>query len=82
MAAGEGEYEEIYQFLQYRKYPADFEKTQKRNLRRKANNNYKVDRGLLYYHHKDKPEWKQVPRNSKDKERILASCHANAEGNK
>ena len=81
MAAGEEDYEEIYQFLQYGQYPSDLDKNHKRNFRRKAKNNYKVERGLLFYHHKNSSEWKQVPRNSKDKERILASCHTScAEG--
>ena len=67
-------------FFSTGQYPADLDKNQKRNFRRKANNNHKVERGLLYYHQKDSSEWKQVPRDSKEKERILASCHASVEG--
>ena len=73
MAAGV--YEDIYKFLQRGQYPPELNKNEKRNFRRKANNNYRVDRGLLFYHHKDSTEWKQVPRNCEEKERILESCH-------
>lgn len=80
MATREDDYENIYQFLQYGKYPEDMDKNQKRNFRRKAKDNYKLDKGILYYHQRGSSEWKQVPRSWKDRKRILASCHASAEG--
>ena len=51
-------------------------KIKKRNFRRKALNNYEVKKGLLYYHQISK----QVPRSSKDKQRIVNACHSSAEG--
>ena len=76
MATGE----EDYNFLQYGQYPADYNKNQKRNFRRKALNNYEVKKGLLYYHQNGSKVSKQVPRSSKDKQRIVNACHSSAEG--
>ena len=39
---------------------------QKRKFRRKAKDNYKLDKGLLYYHQRGSSELKQVPQSWKD----------------
>ncbi len=67
-------------FYTWGQYPESFIKNQKRNLQRKANDNYNVERGILYYHQKGSSDWKQVPRTFEDKQKILISCHASTEG--
>lgn len=81
MASEEREYQDIYNFLQHHQYPPGYDKSQKRNFRRKATTNYKVDKGLLYFCKKGSKEWRQVARSSRDKERILIACHSLSEGN-
>ena len=84
----EVEYDAVYNFLQHHRYPDGFDKAQKRALRRKANDHFRVSKGLLLYCRKktatsrgEPRAWKQVPRSAADRLRILETCHASVEGN-
>ena len=79
MAANEDNYDFLYDFLRYHRYPNGFTKCDKRALRRKATN-YKVESGQLFYYHKSEQTWKQVPRSSTERIRILEACHSLPEG--
>ena len=74
------DYEAIYNFLFNHVYPEGFSKVQKRALRRKASDNYKVDRGQLFYKKSGTQNWKQVPRINRERRRILETCHGLPEG--
>ncbi len=63
MAAGEDEYEVLYMGP-----GAEAAELYQRNLQRKANDNYNVERGILYYHQKGSSDWKQVQRTFEDKQ--------------
>ena len=80
------DYDNIYEFLLYHRYPTGFSKNQKRILRRKSQEHFRVKQGLLFYSrvprskthgHRD---WKQVPRTAQDQERIIEACHSSLEG--
>ena len=77
----EVEHDQIYQYLRSQQYPEGYSKDQKRNFRRKCANNYRIEKGILYYHAKDSAQWKQVPRSKRAKERIMEACHTLPEGN-
>jgi hypothetical protein len=81
MATGEEDYEAIYQYLRCGVYPAGVtEKNSRRNFRRKANDNYMIKHGHLYYHKKGGKEWRKVPQTRKERERVLESCHTDLGG--
>ena len=79
MATDEDSYDLLYDILRYHRYPNVFTKCDKRALRRKATN-YKVKSGHLLYYHKTGQTWKQVPRSSTERVRILEACHSLPEG--
>ena len=81
------EFNEIYDFLAYRRYPNGFSKNQKRILRRKNAAHFRVRRGMLFYSKMPKSvsggkklQWRQVPRTTEEKNRILEACHSSNEG--
>ena len=78
MAKDLHEYDAIYEYLRSGSYPSDFNKNQRRALRRKASTNYSVDKEHLLYQRSG--SWKQVPRHSEERYRILKLCHAHPEG--
>ncbi len=43
------DYEEIYQFLIFHRYPTGFSKNQKRVLRRRSQDYFRVKKGVLFY---------------------------------
>ncbi len=49
MATEEEEYDAVFHFLRSGQYPAGFSKNEKRALRRKAKDNYKVEKDALFY---------------------------------
>lgn len=69
------EYEDVYSYLFSHSYPNNYTKQQKRALRRKAEN-FKVEKGALFYLHKLSTRWKQVPRSENERKRILEACHS------
>ena len=77
----EQEYDKIYKYLHCKQYPERISKDQKRNFRRKCLNNYKIQKGILYYHAKGSAEWKQVIASKKEQDRIIKACHALPQGN-
>ena len=86
--------DEIYEFLTFHRYPAGFSKNQKRVLRRKSQEHFRVKRGLLFYSGLPRSqaddakrqgkrvdrEWRQVPQTEEKRERIIQSCHSSLEG--
>ena len=78
------EYDEVYEFLNFQRYPTGFSKNQKRVLRRKSQEHFRVRRGLLFYSgvpnsqadnakrqgKRVDREWRQVPRTEADRKRI------------
>ena len=88
------EYVEIHEFLSLNQYPTGFSKSQKRVLRRRSQNNFRLKRGLLFYSRVSKTEaddakrhgkrldreWRQVARSEAQRERIIQSCHSSLEG--
>ena len=79
------DYNEIYDFLAF--HPTGVSKNQKRVLRRKSTEHFRVKRGILSYskipkaHAGDKRRhWRQVPRTVEEQKRILHACHSEKEG--
>ena len=85
------EYEEIHEFLTFQQYPTGFSKNQKRVLRRRSQNHFRVK---LFYSRvsqieaddakrqgkrRDR-EWRQVAWSEAQRERIIHSCHSSLEG--
>ncbi len=80
MATEEEEYDAVFHFLRSGEYPAGFSKNEKRALRRKAKDNYKVEKDALFYRPRGGSSWKKVPRFWKERERIIDVCHVLPEG--
>ena len=55
-------------------------KKQKRVLRRKCLDKFKVKRGCLYHSNDGQVDWKEVPRDHAHVERIPECCHSSLEG--
>ena len=80
-------YDSIYRYLESGIYPEGLLKNEKRNFRRKCKENFKIEKGQLYYSKSDRctathkePEWKLCVKNEDDKQRMLRSCHSSATG--
>ena len=77
----------IFTYLESGIYPAGLSKNEKRNLRRKCNENFKVENGQLYYRRsnrcttQEECEWKLCIKTVEEKQRVLRSCHSSATGN-
>ncbi len=85
----EQDYEATFGFLTFHCYPIGFSKKEKRILRRKCQEHFRVKRGLLYYSalrkceadaakrqgKRMKQEWRRVPKTG-ERKRILESCHS------
>ena len=72
--------DDIENFLRNAKYPDGLSKGEKANFRKKVKNNYRIDRGQLYYKKAgddgaDASVWKMCVRSEEEKGRILKSCH-------
>ena len=80
MDAGLAEYDAIYHYLRDKEYPLGYDKNQKRVLRRKACANYRVNKEHLEHYQGSSGVWKQVPRSTEQRNRILELCHALPEG--
>ena len=78
------DYECIFTYLESGIYPAGLSKNEKRNLRRKCNENFKVENGQLYYRRsnrcttQEECEWKLCIKTVEEKQRVLRSCHSSA----
>ena len=66
--------EELYYFCSIKTYPTGFSKNQKRALKRKCQEKFKVERRYLYY---NKVDWRQVPR---DRGHVERSCRSSLQG--
>ena len=74
------EYEAIAEYLQFQRYPVGYAKNQKRSLRRKAIDHYKIKKSSLYYSVDGKTAWRKVIRTSQEKRRVMESCHSSPQG--
>ena len=84
MVLTDQDYEDIYQYLCFRRYRTDSSKNQRRIVRRRAKEHFKVKNGRLFYttgKTKAAPKWRLVVKDVKERKRILESCH-NGTGNK
>ena len=86
------EYEDVYAYLEKSKYPESLTKDGKRNWRRKCLENFKVERGQLFFRKGQRKavqedvmgereqQWKLCIKTSEEKERVMKSCHTSATG--
>ena len=78
------DYEAVCDYLQYEKYPNGFSKNQRRVLRRKCLERFKLESGVLYYSSQPKTSteraWRVTVKSRQEAERILQSCHADPHG--
>ena len=83
------DYEVVYAYLNSGTYPTGFSKNQRRALRRKCLEHFKVSAGTLYFSSESKSsikegkerKWKTAVRTVNEKKRILEACHSNRQGN-
>lgn len=77
------DYEIVYDYLNAGSYPSNWSKNDKRILRRRCANNFKISKGVLYYSTKKggtRNDWRIVVKNDDEKKRIMNACHSNPEG--
>ncbi len=78
------DYEIVYNYLYARNYTSSWSKNEKRVLRRRCTNNFKISKGILYYSAEKgtKDDWRIVVKNDAEKKqkRIMNACHNNPEG--
>ena len=88
----EEEYHAIYQYLVFKRYPNGLSKNEKRMLRRRAKEHYRMKNGRLLYSavgrsrskaitDKGKSRaWKIVVKTEEERKKILQSCHSGSGG--
>ncbi len=79
------QYKEVLDFLSYKSYPEGYSKNQNRQLRRKCQQNFCIQHGLLFYAKTSissgmKQEWRQVVKGEEEQKQVLESCHSSVEG--
>ena len=74
------EYDAIFHYLRTDHHPPGLSRDQRRSLRRKAKNNYRVRKERLLIGKSQLETWKQVPRSREERDRIMKLCHALPEG--
>ena len=75
----EQDYEDIFQYLLTRKYRPDCSKNQRRIIRRRAKEHFKLKNGRLFYSSgktRAGSKWRLVIKEMNERKRILASCHS------
>ena len=79
----------MYNFSAFHRYPESYSKNQKRSLRRKSKDHFKIENGNHFYSAAAEKKvgcteriWRRVIRKCTDEERsgILSSCHCLLEG--
>ena len=78
----------VENYLRFGRYPDAYSNEEKANLRRKCHNNYQFNNGVLYYRRaiksniskQEEEDWRVCVHADEEKQRILDSCHAGAEG--
>ena len=86
----EDDYDGLYEYLAFSKYPTGSSKNQRRILRRKARVHYGVKSGRLLYsatssataslNEKTERNWKLVIKTREERLRILENCHSGTVG--
>ena len=86
----EKDYEDIFRYLVLKSYPNDASKNQKRILRRRAKEHYKIRSGKLLYSARGKTkaldrgrssrDWKIVVKTKEERRKVLESCHSGSGG--
>ena len=76
------EFAAVENYVWFGKYPSGMEKGNKANLRKKCNNNFKLECGLLYYKKKKScnDAWTVCVRSEDEKKRIFKSCPSGVGG--
>ena len=82
------DYDSVFNYLQTGKYPKAFDKNQRRVLRRKSQEHFKIDSGVLYYSNVSSKATatgssqtsRIAVRSKEEKRRILESCHSDQHG--
>ena len=78
------DYDIVYDYLMKAAYPSGCSKNQRRVMRRRCIDHFKVSGGILYYSKTtsgtDKRDWRIVVKTVADKKRILEACHSNHQG--
>ena len=86
MVLTESGYGAIYQYLASGKYETGSSKNQRRIIRRKAQEHYRIENGRLFYsaisstNTTKERTWKLVIKTEEERQRILESCHSGIGG--
>ena len=79
------DYDAVYDYLNSGTYPTGFSKNQRRVLRRRCLEHFRVQSGIFYYSSTSKSrgadrKWKMAVQSTAEKERVLRSCHSDEHG--
>ena len=88
MGLTEIEYDQLYDYVAFSRYPTGSSKNQRRIIRHKCIEHFRVKDGVLYYSAVGTSKvsksgscpdrtWKVVVRTEKERRRIIESCHSN-----
>lgn len=89
MELTEEDFDGIYQYLAFGRYPTSSSKNERRVIRRRAKAHYRVNNGRLLFcvtttatalKEKKERSWKLVIRTREERLRILESCHSGIGG--
>ena len=86
MVLTEREYYAIYRYLETGKHDTGSSKNRKGILRRKAQEHYRIENGILFYsaisskNTATERTWKLVIKMEEERPRILESCHSGIRG--
>ena len=86
------EYDQLYEYAAFHRYPTGSSKNQRRIIRRRCLEHFRAEDGVLYYSSvgsskvsqlaSDSPDrkWKIVVRSEEERRRIMESCHSSPHG--
>ena len=87
MGLSETEYDHLYDYAAFRRYPTGSCKNQRRIIRRKCIEHFRAEGGILYYSavatskvSEQDRNWKVVVRTEGERKRIIESCHSSPHG--
>ena len=88
MGLTETEYDHLYDYAAYNRYPTGSSKNQRRIIRRKCIEHFRAENGVLYYSAVGTSkavsyplrEWVIVIRTEKERTKIFESCHSSPHG--
>ena len=88
MRLSEIEYDHLYDYAAFSRYPTGFSKNQRRIIRRKCIEHFRAEDGVPYYSASKVSKsascqdrtWKIVVRTEEERRRIIESCHSRMTG--